>query len=288
MGLFDRLKAGLSKTRDTIAAALGPRIDASSEAALEEALLGADLGPALSARVIKSLRQGGQLSKALADLCLPPGPPLLGSPPMAKPEAVLIVGVNGSGKTTSCGKLASAWKTRGEKILLAGADTFRAAAVEQLKIWADRAGADFFSQGQDSDPAAVAFDAVAKAKAGGYDRVIIDTAGRLQTKANLMEELRKVHRVCAKALPGAPHRVILVLDGTAGQNMLSQARLFNEAVPLTGLIITKLDGTAKAGAVLAVMDELKVPVQLVGVGEGAEDLQEFDAASFARAMVGDA
>jgi fused signal recognition particle receptor len=294
MGLLDRLKSGLAKTRGVFSsvAGLGQRLDSASELALEEALLRADLGAALSARVMDSLRRGQQdsaqerLAAALLHIIPTPGAPLLAGPPLAKPEITLLVGVNGSGKTTTCGKLASLWVGQGQKVLVAGADTFRAAAVEQLQIWATRAGADFVSQGQDADPAAVAFDAVAKGKAGGYARVIIDTAGRLQNKGNLMEELRKIHRVCGKALAGAPHRVLLVLDGTSGQNMLSQARLFDEAVNVSGMVVTKLDGTAKAGAVLSVMDAMKIPVQLIGVGEAAEDLQEFDAAAFVKAMVG--
>jgi fused signal recognition particle receptor len=294
MGLFEKLKQGLSKTRSAFSAltGLGAGLDGATEQALEEALLTADLGPALVARVMAGLRRGGgksakeNLVSALLALLPAPPAPLLSQAAAQKPEVLLLVGVNGSGKTTTCGKLASLWVGQGQKVLLAGADTFRAAAVEQLRLWAQRAGADFFSQGQDADPAAVAFDAVSKGRAGGYDRVIIDTAGRLQNKSHLMEELRKVHRVCGKAMPGAPHRVLLVLDGTAGQNMLSQARLFHEAVGLNALVVTKLDGTAKAGAVLAVMDSMQLPVQLVGVGEALEDLQEFQGEAFVRAMVG--
>jgi len=294
MGLFERLKSGLSKTRESLGliAGLTAKLDPKSEAELEAALLGADLGSALSRRVLDEIRRGDKetvkerlLEALIKELPVVPSN-LYDAAPLAKPEVLLMVGVNGSGKTTTCGKLAGHWVKRGQKVLLGAGDTFRAAAVEQLKIWSERSGADFFSQGQDADPASVAFDAVSKAKAGSYDRLIIDTAGRLQTKGNLMEELRKVHRVCSKAMPGAPHRVLLVLDGTAGQNMLSQARLFNEAVPLSGLIITKLDGSAKAGAVLAVMAELKIPVQLVGVGEGPEDLQAFEIEAFLRAMLG--
>jgi fused signal recognition particle receptor len=182
--------------------------------------------------------------------------------------------------------LAKAWVQRGDKVLLAAGDTFRAAAVEQLRLWSERAGAGFVAQGQGADPAAVAFDAIKHAQAHGFQRLLIDTAGRLQTKHNLMEELKKVHRVAAKALEGAPHRVLLVLDGTQGQNMLSQAKLFNEAVPLSGLVITKLDGSAKAGAVLAVLEALHIPIQLVGVGEAPEDLQEFKREDFVHAITG--
>lgn len=302
MGLFDRLKAGLSRTRDQLAQSLSSafksgKLDAAEAETLEAALLGADLGADLSAKLIKNLRAEGAADgrEALIRTLLDEvrgtdaegakAGSLLQQAPLDQPEILLMVGVNGSGKTTTCGKLAWHWKNHHEKILLVGADTFRAAAVEQLKLWAERVGVDFFSQGQGGDPSAVVFDAVAKAKAGNYTRVIIDTAGRLQTKSNLMEELRKIHRVTAKALPGAPHRVLLVLDGTSGRNMISQAKLFNEAVPLTGLIITKLDGTAKAGAVLSVISELKIPVELIGVGEAAESLQSFDPKTFVRAML---
>jgi fused signal recognition particle receptor len=295
MSIFERLKSGLSRSREELAKGLAgvfksSRLDAGAMHELEEALLGADLGPELSAKLLKALSaqdlsQGRlALANTLEKLAGQPGQ-ILSQAPLAKPEVTLVVGVNGSGKTTTCGKLGALWQSKGQKVLLAGADTFRAAAVEQLRLWAERSGAGFFSQGQDSDPSATAFDAVSKAEAGGYDRVIIDTAGRLQTKTNLMEELRKVARVTGKALAGAPHRSILVLDGTAGRNMISQARLFNEVIPLSGLVITKLDGTAKAGAVLAVIDELKIPVECVGVGEGADDLQPYDPAAFVQAMV---
>ncbi len=295
MGLFDRLKEGLSRTRQGLGAALGlgPKLSPAEAEVLEAALMAADLGPELASRLVAEVGKAApgearrRLREGLAALSRPAGPPaaLLSSPPLARPEVCLVVGVNGSGKTTTCGKLAWHFTKKGEKVLLAGADTFRAAAVEQLRLWSQRAGCEFFSQGQDADPAAVAFDAVSKAKASGFARVIIDTAGRLQTKSNLMEELKKVHRVAGKAMPGAPHRVLLVLDGTAGQNMLSQARLFHEAVPLSGLIVTKLDGSSKAGAVIQVMQALKLPVAMLGVGEAPEDLQEFDPEAFAAAMV---
>jgi fused signal recognition particle receptor len=300
MGLFDRLKAGLSRTRGELSKGLElafgnfRHLDTAAAAALETALLAADIDPELSSRLIKNIvsKDFPQAREALIQALLgelgaagAKKGQLLHAAPQGPPEIILIVGVNGAGKTTTCGKLSWHWKIQQEKILLAGADTFRAAAVEQLKLWAERAGVDFFSQGQDADPSAVAFDAVAKAKAGNYSRVIIDTAGRLQTKSSLMEELRKIHRVTAKAMPGAPHRVLLVLDGTSGKNMVSQAKLFNEAVPLTGLIITKLDGTAKAGAVFSVLTGLPIPVEMVGVGEAVEDLQDFDPETFVRAIL---
>ena len=303
MGLFDALKKGLNRTRDAlgraVAVAFNQRILSSLELEdLEAALLAADLGPDLAAELVAAVkRQAGQgedgVRSALLDALMqrlrvlqPADGDLLGAVPWGQPEVTLVLGVNGSGKTTTTGKLASAWTAQGQKVLLAAGDTFRAAAVEQLRLWSERSGSGFMAQGQGADPAAVTFDAIKHAQAQGYQRLLIDTAGRLQTKHNLMEELKKVHRVAAKAMAGAPHRVLLVLDGTQGQNMLSQARLFNEAIPLTGLVITKLDGTAKAGAVLAVLESLKIPIQLVGVGEGQDDLQEFKREDFVRALVG--
>lgn len=303
MGLFDALKKGLNRTREALgqalAVAFNQRVLSPVELEdLEAALLAADLGPELAADLVAAVkRQAGQgedgvrsalreaLMQRLKSLQAADGD-LLHTPPLSRPEVTLVLGVNGSGKTTTTGKLAAAWTAQGEKVLLAAGDTFRAAAVEQLRLWSERAKAGFMAQGQGADPAAVTFDAIKHAQAQGYQRVLIDTAGRLQTKHNLMEELKKVHRVAIKALDGAPYRVLLVLDGTQGQNMLSQAKLFNEAIPLSGLVITKLDGTAKAGAVLAVLQALRIPIQLVGVGEGQDDLQEFKREDFVRAIVG--
>jgi fused signal recognition particle receptor len=303
VGLFDALRSGLTRTREALGRAVEVAFSRHSLSPqdledLEAALLGADLGPALAGELAQAVkRQAGTgeegvrsalraaLAAKLAALQGADGS-LLAAPAVGRPEVTLVLGVNGSGKTTTTGKLASAWVKAGDKVLLAAGDTFRAAAVEQLKLWSERAGAGFLAQGQGADPAAVAFDAIHHAQAQGYQRLLIDTAGRLQTKHNLMEELKKVHRVTAKAMDGAPHRVLLVLDGTQGQNMLSQAKLFNEAVPLTGLVITKLDGTAKAGAVLAVLASLGVPIQLIGVGEGPEDLQDFKREDFVRAIAG--
>jgi len=198
---------------------------------------------------------------------------------------VLVVGVNGTGKTTTIGKLAAKLRASGRTVTLGAADTFRAAAEEQLEIWAGRAGADFVGSSRGADPAAVAFDAVAAAEARGRDVVIVDTAGRLHTQQNLMEELAKVRRVIARKLEGAPHEVLLVVDATTGQNGLQQARLFGSAVDVTGVVLTKLDGSAKGGVVLAIAHELGLPVKLVGVGESLDDLQPFDARDFARALV---
>jgi fused signal recognition particle receptor len=201
------------------------------------------------------------------------------------PTVILVLGVNGAGKTTFIGKLAMRLKREGRKVLLAAGDTFRAGAIDQLKVWADRSGADFVSGRAGGDPAAVGFDSIDAAIARGCDTVIIDTAGRLHTSDALMEELRKVHRVVAKRLPGAPHETLLVLDGTIGQNAIAQAQLFTVAAPLTGLVVTKLDGTAKGGIVVAVHEAIDVPVKFIGVGEGVDDLEVFDATRFAESLL---
>jgi fused signal recognition particle receptor len=301
VGILDLFQKGLSRSREAIAKAFdglrpGASLDPAALESLEAALLSADLGPELAAALAERVRRSGSdleagkaaaralLRERLAALQAGDGG-LLHATALAKPEVTLLLGVNGSGKTTTAGKLAWHYRQRGEKVLLGAADTFRAAAAEQLALWAGRCGAELSRQAEGADPSAVAFDAVARGLAQGFDRVLIDTAGRLQTKSNLMEELKKLRRVAAKALPGAPHRVLLVLDGTAGQNMVSQARLFNDAVPLDGLVVTKLDGSAKAGAVLAVLEAVKVPVQLIGLGEGAEDLREFQRDAFADALL---
>ena len=203
------------------------------------------------------------------------------------PHIILVVGVNGVGKTTTIGKLAHRYKSAGKSVLLGAADTFRAAAVDQLKIWSERANVPIIEQGQNADPAAVAFDTVAAAKARGADLSIIDTAGRLHNKKALMDELSKIKRVLSKVVPGAPHEVLLVLDASTGQNALQQARAFTEAVDITGLVLTKLDGTAKGGIVLGISHELSVPVKYIGLGEGMEDLQVFDKKAFVYALFGE-
>jgi fused signal recognition particle receptor len=301
VGIFDLFHKGLSRSREAIAKALdglrpGAGMDPAALGNLEAALLAADLGPDLAGALVEALRRSGPdldagksaarglLRERLARL-QPADGGLLRAPVLAKPEVTLLLGVNGSGKTTTAGKLAWHFRQRGEKVLLGAADTFRAAAADQLALWAQRCGAELSRQAEGADPAAVAFDAVSRGAAQGFDRVLIDTAGRLQTKSNLMEELKKLRRVVAKASPGSPHRVLLVLDGTAGQNMVSQAKLFHQAVPLDGLVVTKLDGSSKAGAVLAVLEAVKVPVELVGLGEGAEDLREFQRDAFADALL---
>ena len=204
--------------------------------------------------------------------------------PLHSPEVILVVGVNGVGKTTTIAKLANYYKTQGKSVLLAAADTFRAAASEQLTIWAERVGVPIVKHQEGADPAAVVFDALASAKARQADIVIIDTAGRLHTKTNLMEELKKIGRVADRQVPGAPHQTLLILDGTTGQNAVSQAKLFGEAVPITGIVVTKLDGTAKGGVVISVKEELGVPVRWIGIGEKMDDLKPFNAADFANAL----
>ena len=261
---------------------------------LEEALVLADCGMPATMDIVEALRaeaaagtvtSGDSLARALADEItrrLAPEPARI--PLGDDPTVILVVGVNGSGKTTTIGKLAHRLTELGQKVVIGAGDTFRAAAVEQLAVWADRAGVDIVKQAPGADPGAVAFDAVAAGRARGADVVIIDTAGRLQTQHNLMEELRKVHGVTGKAMEGAPHHVLLVIDSTTGQNGLSQARLFSEAVPVSGLVLTKFDGVARGGIVLAIERELGIPVAMIGVGESIDDLQPFDARAFAEAI----
>lgn len=263
-----------------------------SLAQLEEILITSDFGIETTERLIRTLRQKApaatHLDGALKDAVLE----IFASVPKpfelrAKPTVIMVVGVNGVGKTTTIGKLAAYYGAQGKKVLLAAGDTFRAAAIDQLAIWAERAGADIVKGQPEGDPAAVCFDAIKAAQARGADLVICDTAGRLHTKGNLMEELRKVKRVMAKALPEAPHEVWLVLDATVGQNAMNQARQFHEAVGLTGLIMTKLDGTAKGGILVGLVEELKVPVRFIGVGEGISDLLPFDAEAYVEAVLGE-
>jgi fused signal recognition particle receptor len=290
-GFLGRLRGSLSRSRLGIWQRLSgfdPREDESWEA-LEEALIGADVGVAATDSIVERLRDRrdlGELAEALADEI----ESLLGEAETLAvrtgPSIVLVVGVNGTGKTTTIGKLAFRLREHGRDVLVAAADTYRAAAGEQLEIWADRAGADFVASARGGDPAAVAFDAVDATLARDRDVALVDTAGRLHTQVGLMEELKKVRRVVERRLEGAPHETLLVLDATTGQNGLQQARLFHEAVGVTGVCLTKLDGSAKGGIVLPVAVELGLPVKLIGVGEGLEDLRPFDAGDFARALVG--
>ena len=287
-GFASRLRESLSRSRraltEQLAVAAFDPGDASSWERLEEALLGADVGVKATAELVARLeaRQDvSDLSEALAEEIAA----LFGPPPSlalsTRPSVILVVGVNGTGKTTTIGKLAQKLREHGRSVTVGAADTFRAAAEEQLEVWAKRAGAQFVGGERGADPASVAYDAVG---AGG-DVVIVDTAGRLHTQTNLMDELTKVHRVIGRRLEGAPHEVLLVLDATTGQNGLQQAKLFSEAVGVTGVALTKLDGSAKGGIAVPIAFELGLPVKLIGVGEGLDDLRPFDPMDYARALV---
>jgi len=291
-GLFSRLRESLSKSRRALteqiqAAAFDPNDDLAWER-LEEALLQADVGVPATAELVRRLEARGELGELGAALA-EEAAALLGDPGtlhvQAKPSVILVVGVNGTGKTTTIGKLASKLSEHGRSVVVAAADTFRAAAEEQLEIWAQRAGADFVGSGRGADPAAVAYDAIELAQARGRDVVIVDTAGRLHTQTNLMEELAKVRRVIERKLDGAPHETLLVVDATTGQNGVQQAKLFNEAVGITGVALTKLDGSAKGGVAIPIAYELGLPVKLIGVGERIDDLRPFDPLDFARALL---
>lgn len=298
MGWFDRLKDGLVKTRKNVQRSLMQLVGQGHDpAVLEEvegALLGADVGVRAVDRLMERLRNevGSDptqiLRKTLIEILAPAQSDsletIIRSGP--KPFVILAVGVNGVGKTTSMAKLASRLKRQGLTPLLVAADTFRAAAIEQLEMWGNRIGADVIKHRQGADPSAVVFDGIAAAKARGIDVVLIDTAGRLHTKVNLMDELKKMKRVIDREMPGAPHEILLTLDGTIGQNALAQAKQFHEAIGVTGLALTKLDGTAKGGVVVAIAEELLIPVRLIGVGEQEEDLQDFHAEEFADALLG--
>jgi fused signal recognition particle receptor len=291
-GLFGRLRDSLGKSRRALteqleAAVFDPSDDAAWER-LEEALIGADVGVPATAEIVRRLEQRGELPDlegALVDELAD----MLGEPAQldvaARPTVILVVGVNGTGKTTTIGKLAMRLREHGRNVVVGAADTFRAAAEEQLEIWAERAGADFVGGERGGDPAAVAYDAIAHAERDGADVVIVDTAGRLHTQQNLMDELAKVRRVIERKLEGAPHETLLVVDATTGQNGLQQARLFGDAVGVTGVALTKLDGSAKGGIAVAIAHELGLPVKLVGVGETLEDLRPFDPRDFAQALV---
>jgi len=303
VGWFQKLSAGLSKTRDAVTGQLDRLLGRAADPALldelEAALIGADLGMPAVGRIMDQLRtqmRGGNFSSAdrvkellrqsLLDILLPiqssslehmvaHGP---------RPFVILAVGVNGVGKTTTVAKLTQRFRRQGKTPLLVAADTFRAAAIDQLQVWADRVQVDLIRHRPGADPAAVAYDGMTAAKARGSDVVLIDTAGRLHTKTNLMDELRKIKRVVAQECSGAPHEVLLVLDATVGQNALAQAKQFHEAVGVTGIALTKLDGTARGGIVVAIAEALKLPVRLIGVGESVEDLQDFNAKAFVDAL----
>lgn len=300
---FEKLKKGLSKTHQGFIEKvdqlfLGKKsIDQDLLDELEGLLFEADLGVKTSGQLIEGVRQGlkrGELQEPekVKDFIKQEILRILksGEKPLSidfsqkKPFVFMVMGVNGVGKTTTIGKIAHQYSTEGKKILMGAADTFRAAAVEQLEIWASRVGADLIKQSKGSDPSAVAFDSIHAATSRDIDLVFIDTAGRLHTKVNLMEELKKVKRIIGRECPGAPHESLLVLDATTGQNAISQAKLFNEAVGVTGIALTKLDGTAKGGIIVGITEELKIPIRYIGVGEGIDDLKEFDATEFIRAL----
>jgi fused signal recognition particle receptor len=299
-GLFAKFKTGLQKTQTKLSHEIrrvisrSPRLDEGGVEELEAALLGADLGMAMTTQILDAVRkeyetQGRQGLKLFAIAEREVEKTLSGKATnllraASGPTVVSIVGVNGTGKTTTAAKLAHFVQSKGESALLAACDTFRAAAIEQLKLWGRRLEIEVIAGEYGADPAAVAHDAVAAAQARGTDYLFIDTAGRLHTKHNLMEELQKVHRVMGRRAPGAPHEVLLVLDANTGSNALNQAREFDKIVPLTGLVITKLDGTSKGGMVVAIQKELGLPIKFVGLGEQADDLQPFDANQFAEAL----
>jgi len=299
MGFFDRLKEGLSKTRKGLVEKVeslftGRKIDDATLEELEEILIMSDVGAKAASDIMTVIREKARKGEAkdvdsVKDLLKREMTDMLGDVETIatsgnRPYVILAVGVNGVGKTTTIGKLASRFRSQGLSVLLAAGDTFRAAAIEQLEIWSRRADSQIVKHQMGSDPAAVAFDAVTAALSRNTDVVIIDTAGRLHTKINLMEELKKVRRSVDKALPGAPHEILLVVDATTGQNALRQAELFHEAVGITGIALTKLDGTAKGGIIFAIKKVLGIPVRLIGIGEGIDDLREFVPKEFVEAL----
>ena len=300
-GFFQRLKEGLFKTHQGLVGKIDQliagkkKIDADLLAELEEILITSDIGVKTTQELLrnltakvqrKELEDADLLKKNLQAQMLP----ILSRQEQslnlsaARPFVIMVIGVNGTGKTTTIGKMAHKFRTQGKSVLLVAADTFRAAAIEQLEIWGQRAGCEVIKQKSGSDPSAVVFDGLKAAKTRGMDVVIVDTAGRLHTKVNLMEELKKVKRIMERELPGAPHEILLVLDATTGQNSISQAKLFNQGVGVTGIALTKLDGTAKGGIIVAISDELKIPLRYIGIGEKVDDLREFNAQDFVEAL----
>ncbi|MFZ5898842.1 MAG: signal recognition particle-docking protein FtsY [Bacillota bacterium] len=304
MGFFSRLKQSLTKTREAISEKVESviygktTVDEYLYEDLEDVLIQSDVGVSTSMALVEKLREAMKerrsddptklrplLKEKIAELFAGDGVDEL-NVEVPAPAVIMVVGVNGTGKTTTIGKLAHLLKKRGKKVLLAAGDTFRAAAIEQLEVWGQRAGCEVIKHREGSDPAAVVFDAIQAARARKYDVLIVDTAGRLHTKSNLMEELKKVFRVIGREVPGAPHEVLLVLDATTGHNAISQAEMFKQAVGVTGIVLTKLDGTAKGGIVVAIKQVLDIPVKLVGVGEGIEDLEPFDPKEFVEGLLG--
>jgi fused signal recognition particle receptor len=300
-GFFQRLKEGLFKTHQGLVSKIDQliagkkKIDDDLLAELEEILITSDIGVKTTQELLhnvavkvqrKELEDADLLKKNLQEQMLhilsqQENPLTLST---ARPFVIIVIGVNGTGKTTTIGKMAQKFKAQGKSVLLIAADTFRAAAIEQLEIWGQRAGCDVIKQKSGSDPSAVVFDGLKAAKSRGIDVVIVDTAGRLHTKVNLMEELKKVKRIMGREIPGAPHEILLVLDATTGQNSISQAKMFNQAVGVTGIALTKLDGTAKGGILIAISDELKIPLRYIGIGEKLDDLREFNARDFVEAL----
>jgi len=308
MGWLQKLKQGLSKSSQKVSESLksltslsslmgATKLDAASLEEVEDALIGADLGTKSAARLADAMRKhkfdgpvtsdslAAALADAIAEILHPVVTPLVPDP-VHRPHVLLLVGVNGSGKTTTAGKLAQQWHQQGKTVMLAAGDTFRAAAIEQLQIWGDRTGTQVIAGDQGGDAAALAYAALEKAQKEQADILIIDTAGRLQNRTELMDELAKIVRVIRKLDASAPHDSVIVLDGTVGQNALSQVKAFQQAADVSGLIVTKLDGSAKGGVVVALAEEFGLPVHAVGVGEGADDLQPFDAQEFANALTG--
>ena len=301
---LEKLKQGLSKTREGLSGKINevlrrsPGLDDETLEEIEEILIGADVGVSATLRIIDRLRERllreaapertvawvrGQLETELLEI-LRAVEPRSSEPPVTTPHVILVAGVNGSGKTTTIGKLACRYAAQGKRVLLAACDTYRAAAIDQLSIWAERSDAQIVHHQPGADAASVAYDALAAARSRGMDVVLIDTAGRLHTSINLMEELKKIHRVLGVRLPGAPHESLLVLDATTGQNAVAQARQFQADIGITGLVLAKLDGTARGGIVIAIADELGLPVRMVGLGEGRDDLSDFEPEAFVTAL----
>ncbi len=301
---LEKFKQGLSKTREGLSGKINEvlrrsrGLDDETLEEIEEILIGADVGVSATLRIIDRLRERlrhtaaperseawirRQLETELLEI-LRAVEPRFSEPPVTTPHVILVAGVNGSGKTTTIGKLACRYAAQGKRVLLAACDTYRAAAIDQLSIWAERSGAEIVRHQPGADAASVAYDALAAARSRGMDVVMIDTAGRLHTSINLMEELKKIHRVLGRRLPGAPHESLLVLDATTGQNAVAQARQFQADIGITGLVLAKLDGTARGGIVIAIADELGLPVRMVGLGEGRDDLSDFEPEAFVTAL----
>lgn len=302
MGFFDRLKAGLAKTREKLADKIDELLNTSTKIddelleELEENLIMSDVGTKTTEKLMENLRKGIRkteiktpmdvkifLSNQIRELLIEEEGDAVNLTP---PHVILMIGVNGAGKTTTIGKLSAYYSEQGKKVMVAAADTFRAGAIDQLEVWAQRTGAEIIKHSEGSNPSSVALDAARSAVAQNVDVLIVDTAGRLQNKFNLMEELKKINRIIGKGISGAPHEVLLVLDATTGQNALRQAELFSKSAEITGIVLTKLDGTAKGGMIIGIKEELNIPVKWIGVGEGVDDLRPFNAKEFADALFG--